>query len=203
MISYLKGKLTEKTPMIVSIECSGVGYEVQIPLSTFDQLPQIGDDIRLNIHYSFNEIDGVRLFGFFTVEEKELFRNLISVSKVGPKIALTILSGLSVKDFLQAVASSDVSLLSTIPGIGKKSAERLIIELKDKVGQISSADLLKTTESLEKNIIYEAESGLLTLGYKVYEIRKAFKQILKEEEIASSEELIKAAIKLLYSKKNI
>jgi Holliday junction DNA helicase RuvA len=203
MISYLKGTLSEKNPVFVSVECCGVGYEVQIPLSTFDKLPQVGEEIKLNIHYSFNEMDGVRLFGFFTVEERELFRNLISVSKVGPKIALTILSGLSVKDFLQAVASSDVSLLSTIPGIGKKSAERLIIELKDKVGQISSADLLKSSATEDENIIYEAESGLLTLGYKVYEIRKALKQILSKEEIISSEDLIKAAIRLLYSKKNI
>ncbi len=203
MIAYLQGTLSAKTPVMTNVDCSGVGYEVHIPLSTFDLLPHIGESVKLYVHYSFNEIDGVRLFGFYTIEEKELFRNLISVSKVGPKIALAVLSSLSVQDFLLAITASDVRLLSTISGIGKKSAERLIIELKDKIGQIVSTKFLKDSTASGKSFIYEAESALLTLGYKIYDIRKAFKVLLKEEEYTSSEELIKAAIKLLYSKKNI
>ena len=123
MISYLKGLLSRKEPVIAIIDCQGVGYEVNIPLSTFDKLPEIGNEVKLLVHYSFNEVDGTRLFGFITSEEKELFRHLIAISKIGPKLALSILSGLSVEDLIHAIQMGDVSLLATIPGIGKKSAE--------------------------------------------------------------------------------
>ena len=139
MFSYINGILTQKTPVSIVIECGGVGYEIFIPLSTFDNLPEISKQVKLQIHYSFNDIDGVRLFGFFSVEEKELFRYLISISKIGPKIALSILSGLSVEDLIHAIQTGNVDLISTIPGIGKKTAERLNIELKEKVSNIKIA----------------------------------------------------------------
>ena len=122
MFSYLRGILKRKNPVSAIIDCHGVGYEVFIPLSTFDKLPETGKEVEMEIHFSFSENDGIRLFGFFTQEEKELFQQLISVSKIGPKIALSILSGMSVREFVQAVLSENVSLISTIPGLGKKSA---------------------------------------------------------------------------------
>ncbi len=203
MISYLKGFLAKKEPVNVIIDCGGVGYEVNIPLSTFDKLPSINKEIKLHIHYSFNEMDGVRLFGFFTLDEKELFRQLISISKVGPKIALSVLSALSVQDMIRAVQSGDIGLISTVPGIGKKSAERLIIELKDKVGSILTETILKVAGSVEPDIVREAESALITLGYKPYEIRKKISELLKDQKLESTEEIIKATIKSLYKKRNI
>ena len=202
MISYLKGLLSRKEPVIAIIDCQGVGYEVNIPLSTFDKLPEIGNEVILLVHYSFNEVDGTRLFGFITSEEKELFRHLIAISKIGPKLALSILSGLSVEDLIQAIQMGDVNLIATIPGIGKKSAERLIIELKDRVGSIRADQLLKESGIGRSDMIKEAESALLTLGYKQFEIRKAFSALLKEQEFTSSEEIVKAGIKALYKKRS-
>lgn len=202
MISYLKGILSGKEPVIAIIDCQGVGYEVNIPLSTFDKLPKIGNEVKLLVHYSFNEVDGVRLFGFVTSEEKELFRRLIAISKIGPKLALSILSGLSVEDLIHAIQMGDVSLIATIPGIGKKSAERLIIELKDWVGNIQPDQLLKYSSTSHTDMIKEAESALLTLGYKQFEIRKIFSALLKEQEFTSSEEIVKACIKALYKKRS-
>lgn len=202
MISYLKGLLSRKEPVIAIIDCQGVGYEVNIPLSTFDKLPEIGNEVKLLVHYSFNEVDGTRLFGFITSEEKELFRHLIAISKIGPKLALSILSGLSVEDLIQAIQMGDVSLIATIPGIGKKSAERLIIELKDRVGSIQSDQLLKDSGKGHTDMIKEAESALLTLGYKQFEIRKVFSALLKDQEFTSSKEIVKAGIKALYKKRS-
>ena len=203
MIAYLQGLLQKKEPVHTIVECGGVGYEVNIPLSTFDKLPEQGKSVQLHIHYSFNEMDGVRLFGFFTLEEKELFRNLISISKIGPKLALAILSGLPVNDLIHAVQAGDVGLISTIPGIGKKSAERLIIELKDKVGSVASQEILTSGSGSQSSIVLEAESALVTLGYKQFEVRKAINKLMKDNEYTSSEEVVKATIRALYKKRNI
>jgi len=200
MIAFLKGILIHKTPLNVQIECHGVGYELFIPLSTLDMLPQTGEQVRLHVYYSFNESDGARLFGFYTPEEKELFRELISISKIGPKIALSILSALSVKDFVKAVQSANIHLISTVPGIGKKSAERLIIELKDRISKILSSGEELISLKRSEQWVEEAESALLTLGYKAHEVRKALATLIKEQKFTSPEELIKAAIKYLYKK---
>jgi len=181
----------------------GVGYEVNIPLSTYDKLPELEKQVKVHIHYSFSEMDGVRLFGFLTLEEKNLFRNLISISKIGPKLGLAILSGLPVNDLIRAVQAGDVGLLSTIPGIGKKSAERLIIELKDKVGSVSAEDILVTGSDGQIDIIREAESALTTLGYKQFEVRKAINRLIKDHKFSTSEEVVKATIRTLYKKRNI
>ncbi|MBN2461350.1 MAG: Holliday junction branch migration protein RuvA [Candidatus Cloacimonetes bacterium] len=204
MIAYLKGLLSSKTPLLLNIECAGVGYEVNIPLSTYDKLPRTGEEVNLFIHYSFNDTDGVRLFGFLTLAEKELFRDLISVAKIGPRIALSILSGLSVKDFIQAIKTANASLIATIPGIGKKSAERLIIELKDKVEKIG-IDLKPTIKSDKMAVLVaETETALLTLGYRIQDIRRAFTELLKDEKnYESAEDLIKNSIRFLYSIKNL
>ena len=161
MFSYLKGILSKKEPVTIVIDCNGVGYEVNIPLSTFDKLPDVGNEVKILVHYSFNEVDGARLFGFLTPDEKELFRHLISISKIGPKLGLSILSGLSVEDLIRAVQRGDIGLISTIPGIGKKSAERLIIELKDRVISIRPEQILKdfSVAAIKESINEEIEAA--------------------------------------------
>ncbi len=201
MFSYLKGILAKKSPFSAVVDCSGVGYEINIPLSTFDKLPEIGKTVEIQIHFTMNENEGIRLFGFWSLEEKEMFRQLLSISKIGPKTAISVLSGISVPNLIRAVQTGDVKLISTVPGIGKKSAERLIIELKDKVGKIAFEDV--PIADLEKmDIVREAESALITLGYKLYEIRKVLTRLTKENDYDSSEELLKATIKDLYKKRN-
>jgi holliday junction DNA helicase RuvA len=203
MIAFLRGNLTEKSPVSAIIECGGVGYEVNISLNTYDKLPSVGTEVALKIHYTFNEMDGVRLFGFFTEEEKSMYKQLISISKIGPKTAIGILSGLSVNDLISAVQTGDVKLLSTVPGIGKKSAERLIIELKDKVGNISADSVLQGEADGSTKLISEAESALMTLGYKQFEIRKILKKLVEESPFSTSEQLVKSAIRALYKKRNV
>ncbi len=203
MYSYLKGVLSEKCLTTIVVDCNGVGYEMFVPLSTYDKLPEIKKEVKILVHYSFNESDGVRLFGFYTDEEKLLFRQLINISKVGPKLALSVLSGLSVADLIRAVQVGDISLISSIHGIGKKSAERLIIELKDKVGDISSTSIDKDYLGAATEIIQDAETALLTLGYKRYDIRKVISKLMTENDFSTSEEITKAAIKALYRKRNI
>lgn len=203
MYSYLKGVLSEKYPTIIVVDCNGVGYELFIPLSTYDKLPESGKEVKILVHYSFNESDGVRLFGFYSDEEKLLFRQLINISKVGPKLALSVLSGLSVADLIHAVQIGDVNLITTIHGIGKKSAERLIIELKDKVGDITTISLAGDYPGTDTELIQDAEIALLTLGYKRYDARKIISKLMKENDFSTSEEITKAAIKALYKKRNI
>lgn len=202
MFSYIKGILTEKSAAIAVVECMGVGYEVHIPLSTFEKLPLEGNETKLHIHYSFNETDGAKLFGFSSRLEKKMFKLLISISKIGPKIGLAILSGLPPQDFIRAVLQEDIYVLSTIPGIGKKSAERLVIELKDKVPDLLGAGDLDEISQGVGTSAKEAEIALLSLGYKHMEIRKAINSLLKDNAFNSSEELIKATIKSLYNKRN-
>ena len=203
MYSYLKGALSEKNPNTIVVDCNGVGYELFIPLSTYDKLPETGKEVKVLVHYSFNESDGVRLFGFYSDEEKLLFRQLINISKVGPKLALSVLSGLSIADLIRAVQMGDVDLITTIHGIGKKSAERLIIELKDKVGNITSIPLDGNYPGADSELIQDAETALLTLGYKRYDARKIISKLMKENDFSTSEEITKAAIKALYKKRNI
>lgn len=203
MIAYLHGTLATKDSTFATIECGGVGYEVQIPLSTYNRLPEINNNVKLLIHYAFNESDGVRLFGFSSPIEKDLFRRLISISKIGPKIALSVLSTLPAEDLIQAVQFGNVGLLATVPGIGKKSAERLIIELKDKVGSILAENLIDLSEHPHTNITQEAEDALIALGYKQFEVRKVIRQLAKEHDFKSSEEVVKTVIKSLYRNRNI
>ncbi|HCX73292.1 MAG TPA: Holliday junction branch migration protein RuvA [Candidatus Cloacimonas sp.] len=203
MFAFLKGILAKKSPVSVVIDCNGVGYEIFVPLSTYDKLPALESSVLLYIHYSFSETDGPRLFGFSSQEEKELFRLLISVSKIGPKLGLAILSGLPVNDFVQAVATNDISLLSTISGIGKKTAERLVIELKDKISELGETSFSQEIKGMETDVLQEAETGLMTLGYKRYEVRKAIARVAKNKKYKSSEQLIKDTIKTLYKKRKI
>lgn len=138
MIGHLRGSLLEKHPNEVVVEAAGVGYEVQIPISTYTALPDIGGAVALRIYTHVRE-DALALFGFATVEEKLLFERLISVSGIGPKLAITVLSGLATADLVAAIRTEDVPRLVRIPGVGKKTAERIVLELKDKLGAVEAA----------------------------------------------------------------
>jgi len=166
MIAFLRGKLLEKHPNQVIVETGGVGYDVVIPVSTFSALPDPGSEIQLRIHTHVRE-DALSLFGFRTSEEKSIFEKLISVSGIGPKLAITVLSGLATSDLIAAIRNSAVEQLVRIPGVGKKTAERIVLELKDKMEGVSAAAAVGQTErpvavlsAIEQDVL----SALLNLG---------------------------------------
>ena len=166
MIAYLKGTLARKSTESIIIDVHDVGYEVEISTQTFDQLPAQGKDIKLLIYHHITDNDQ-RLFGFFSSDEKELFELLNTVKGVGPKLGLTILSGLPAGDIVEAILHSDKAALSQISGIGKKTAERMILELKDKIADIApSAASTPSGKSVGGNLREEATSALESLGFK-------------------------------------
>lgn len=180
MIGQLRGKLLEKQPPTLMIDVNGVGYLLQAPLSTFFVLPQLGAEITLRTHFIVRE-DAHLLFGFATKEECSLFQEIIKVNGIGPKVALAILSGLSPQEFIDVIVYEDISRLKTIPGIGTKTAERLLIELKDRLPKLG-ADF-KVKMRFPENIgggfepLEEAIAALVALGYKPIEATKAVKKV--------------------------
>ena len=171
MIGRLSGILLDKNPLQLIIDCQGVGYEVSVPMSTFYQLPSVGEKVVLLTHFVVRE-DAQLLFGFGTAQERELFRELIKISGVGARTALSLLSGMSVADLAQAVTLQEAGRLTKIPGIGKKTAERLLLELKGKLG----ADLGgggAVTQDSNSDIL----NALLALGYSDKEAALALKQV--------------------------
>ncbi len=198
MIAYLKGTVLESEPLLVVIEVSGVGYEVHIPITTAEKIPAIGNECRLFIHSVYRE-DNASLYGFSEKDDRNFFRLLVEkVSGIGPRIGIAILSRMSVENLRSAIANADVTTLSKCPGIGKKTAERLIIELKDKVGLTgSSSDSASIGSSIDagSNILQDAITSLIVLGYKQADadklIRKASNQLSAN---TSVEELVKVAL---------
>ena len=198
MITFLHGKLAEALPTCVSVDVGGVGYEVLIPLSSFDKLPPVGSEVRLLTHLSIRE-DAHVLYGFSSAAERDLFRLLIhNVSGVGPKIALNVLSGMSVNAFRGAVAAGDIKALSQISGVGRKTAERIVVELKDKVGQagaLESATPNRVATGGDQRV-QDAVAALAALGVKFAEAQesvRAARALLGEN--ASVEELVRACFK--------
>jgi len=171
MIGSLNGLIISKKPSEVLLEVNGIGYEVYIPLSTSFKLPSVDQTVQLLTHLIVRE-DQHTLYGFITEDERKLFRALIKISGVGAKLALTILSGINVEGFIRSVQMQDVDTLVHLPGIGKKTAERLLIEMKDKVGQMGDIALNDAIESKDLRIIQEAHNALTSLGYKSVEARK-------------------------------
>ena len=168
MITFLHGKLIESLPTLVVVDVNGVGYEALIPLSSFDKLPQLGHEVKLLTQLIVRE-DAHLLYGFASAAERDLFRLLIhSVSGIGPKTALNILSGISVAAFRGAVASGDVKTLSQITGVGKKTAERIVVELRDKVGAVGAweASSAKHGLSPDDQKMNDAVLALMALGFK-------------------------------------
>jgi holliday junction DNA helicase RuvA len=197
MITFLAGNLTSALPTQATVDVNGVGYEVFIPLSSYDKLPAAGQPVRILTHLHVRE-DAQILYGFMTVAERDLFRLLVNnVSGIGPKLALAVLSGMSVGNFKAAVVNSDVTALSKISGVGKKTAERVVLELKDKVGvaaawEASSAAHAPSPEQEKGN---EAVLALIALGYKQVEVHRIIHDLQQKHEATSAEELVKLALK--------
>ncbi|HJX34833.1 MAG TPA: Holliday junction branch migration protein RuvA [Desulfatiglandales bacterium] len=198
MIASLKGILSKKTTDTLIIDNGGIGYEVIAPLSTFYALPEEGEEISLQIYTHVRE-DAFILFGFKTVLEKKIFRLLISVSGIGPKLATNILSGVGPDILLEAIAAGDLARLQSIPGVGKKTAERIVLELKDKAQKLGT-DLIipsKVTIFKDRTIPDDALSALLNLGYTSKAARIAVDKAISNATDASLEGVIKEALRLL------
>lgn len=194
MIARLNGKLIEKLPTKAIIDISGVGFEVLISSRTYEKLPAIGNVTSLNIYTHIRE-DEIRLIGFDSEEEKDLFLKLISVSGISVKIALSSFSIYSVDELTRIILSKDVDLIRRIPGVGKKLAERMIVELKDKLEE-SEFDNLKTAGTFENEKISEVRQALKALGYNVREIDKVIEKINVEDlKNMRTEEILKLALK--------
>lgn len=190
MIGKLTGTLTDKHPPEVIVDCHGVGYEVQVPMSTFYHLPALGQSVSLLTHFVVRE-DAQLLYGFATAQERQAFRALIKVSGVGPRTALSILSGLSADDLAQAVSLQEVGRLVKVPGIGKKTAERLLLELKGKLGDAIATASQPQATSTERADILQA---LLALGYNDKEANAALKALPPDVDVSEG---IRLALKAL------
>ena len=198
MITFLHGKLLEALPTQIVVEVNGLGYEVLIPLSSYDKLPQLGQTLKLLTHLVVRE-DAHVLYGFMSTAERDLFRLLIhTVSGIGPKIALNVLSGISVTAFRGAVANQDIKLLSQISGVGKKTAERIVVELKDKIGAAGAWEASSAQRGLspEDQKLNDAVLALMALGFKQVDahdtVRKAQAALGAQ---ASLEELVRAGLR--------
>ncbi len=204
MIGRLRGVLLEKQPPEVLLDVSGVGYEIQLPMSSFYSLPELGQEAIIHIHFVVRE-DAQLLYGFADKHERAMFRELIKVNGVGPKLALAILSGMSANQFVQCIHNDALSTLVKLPGVGKKTAERLLVEMKDRLKNWTGADLL-TPESdkmafaddfgstlVSSNAKEEAISALVALGYKPALAEKSIKQVYQEG--MDCEALIRSSLK--------
>jgi holliday junction DNA helicase RuvA len=189
MIARLSGILIEKSPPFVIVDCQGVGYEVEVPMSTFYNLPELGQKVQLLTHFVVRE-DAQLLYGFGSEQEKNTFKQLLKVNGIGAKSALSILSGVSIDDLVTAVSQQEVGMLTRIPGIGKKTAERLLLELKDKFNVIGSV----TIQAQPKSAAHDVLNALVALGYNEREASAAVKILDKEVTVTDG---IKQALKSL------
>lgn len=201
MIGHLKGTLLEKHPNLIILETGGVGYEVQIPVSTFTSLPDTGTSAGLKIYTHVRE-DAIVLFGFATSEEKALFERLISVSGIGPKLAITVLSGLRTSDLVTAIRSSDLATLVRVPGIGKKTAERIVLELKDKLANIDAAGKSVTAPEPGSGTVYnnldrDVLSALTNLGCARAAAEEAIRKVKEKGQPEGFEPYFRAAMALV------
>ncbi len=199
MIASLTGRLAFKAPTHLILDVHGVGYEAYIPLSTYYGLPNLSESISLSVHTHVRE-DAIQLFGFLTSQEKDAFVLLTSVSGVGPKLALSVLSALPVSDLISAIQSGDVEKLTTVPGIGNKSASRLVLELKDTVGKLQPG-LSPASDSPRQGqdaTFDDALSALVNLGYRPQDAKEALKQVKKSNpESIALKDMIRESLKEL------
>ena len=198
MITFLHGKLIETLPTQITIDVHGVGYEVLIPLSSYDKLPAPGNEVKVLTHLAIRE-DAQVLYGFMTLQEREMFRLLIhTVSGIGPKIALNVLSGMNITALRGAVASGDVKALSQISGVGKKTAERIVVELRDKIGALGAWEASSARRALSETDqkLNDAVLALIALGFKQVEAHEAVRgaQTTLGPQ-AGVEELVRACLK--------
>ena len=202
MIAQLSGKLIHKQPNEVIIDVGGVGYDVTIPVSTFYEIGEPGSEVSLKIHTHVRE-DAIQLFGFWTAREKELFSKLTSVSGVGPKLAITMLSGMPAGELINAITSNDLARLTSIPGVGRKTAERVVVELRDKLAAISvesrdadratSRDLTAGDAAVRDDTI----SALMALGYPKAIAERAVSFAMREEGDRTIEAVLRRALRRL------
>jgi Holliday junction DNA helicase RuvA len=202
LIAKLTGKLDQKQPNTIIIDVGGVGYEVTIPVSTFYELGEPGSDVSLRIHTNVRE-DAIQLFGFWTAREKELFLRLTSVSGIGPKLAITMLSGMAAAELISAIRGNDIARLTTVPGVGRKTAERLVVELRDKLAKMTFDEgeqelvAAHAAGSDEEAIREDTTAALMSLGYPKAVAEKAVASALREEGSRTIEAVLKRALKRL------
>jgi Holliday junction DNA helicase RuvA len=198
LIAHITGKLIQKQPNSVIVDVSGVGYELTVPLSTFYDLGDTGAEVSLRA-YTYVREDALQLFGFRTEREKRLFLLLIGVSGIGPKLAITALSGMSAEELIHAIRSGNLAKLVGVPGIGKKTAERMLVELKDKVAQLASPEMeeqlkagaiISVGDAMRDDLI----SALVNLGYQKAAVEKAVAGVFREKPEASFEVALKQAL---------
>jgi Holliday junction DNA helicase RuvA len=197
LIAYLEGKLIEKNPTLLILEVNGVGYCVNIPVSTYSNLGEVGQMVKVLTYQQVRE-DELKLFGFSTRPEKELFGLLISVNGVGPKVALSILSCIPVGEFQRSVLQEDLDALTSISGVGKKTAQRLIVELKEKLGKVDLGERedLREKVAVGAPTVDEAALALMSLGYTKVDAKKALERVTRQvKEALPVEELIRRALK--------
>lgn len=205
MIEYIRGVLTEKEVTRASIETNGIGYDINIPLSTYEKLPETGKEITVYIHYHIRE-DAHKLYGFYSRREREMFRHLISISKIGPKVGLSILSGITVDELIGSINTSDPTRLQKIPGVGGKTAQRLVLELKGKMEKTSSVPKKlqnsNTGETLSTfyggSVREEAFAAMVSLGYNEKQVVRALSrvdQIIEKD--AQVEDWIRNALQVI------
>lgn len=194
MIGYITGKIISKKPTQSLIDVNGLGYLVNTSINTFDKICDVGEQISLYTFLSVKE-DSLTLYGFYTISEKELFEILISINGVGPKLAQGILSGISSAEFKDAISNSNVSRLVAIPGVGKKTAERMLIELRDKIDKVSESDSKLSSETF--TIKDDAVAALIGLGYNQKTADKIIRSLLEENPTLTIEDLIKESLKNL------
>ena len=192
MIGFLRGKLAFKAPPLLVLDVNGVGYEIEAPMTTFYNLPTMGSEVLLLTHLVVRE-DAQILFGFSTEADRSLFRILIKISGVGPKLALTILSGLSAEEFQRCIHNNDTQALVRLPGVGKKTAERLIIEMRDRLSDFGDSSVTSAGTALPAgNSKQEAISALISLGYKPLDAAKMVQNISAEDK--GCEDIIRLAL---------
>lgn len=201
MIAYLSGKLLEKQANTAIVDVGGVGYEVSIPLSTFYELGDVGSDVQLRI-YTYVREDAIQLFGFKTLRERGLYMRLISVQGIGAKSGITMLSGMSSDEIIMAIRTNDLARLTSIPGVGRKTAERLVIELRDKVGEMSgdagSPLDAAARKAMPADAVFEdALSALVNLGYQRAAAEKAVNRAAEDGTEISVQKLLRRALQLL------
>lgn len=201
MIAYLSGKLLEKQANTVIVDVGGVGYEVNIPLSTFYELGEVGETVELRI-FTYVREDTLQLFGFKSLREKELYLKLISVQGIGAKSGISMLSGMSADEIIVAIRTDNLARLTSIPGVGKKTAERMVIELRDKLNELSSGavqdGLKESSSSVPVDAVYDdAISALINLGYNRNAAEKAIKKAAQEGTEMSVQKLLRRSLQLL------
>ena len=198
MIAFLRGRVLDKQPNRIIVDVAGVGYDVQVPLSTFYEVGDEGAEVSLRVYTHVRE-DQLQLYGFLTELERQLFERLIAISGIGPKLAIVVLSGMETRELVAAVQRADVARLTTIPGIGKKTAERIVLELKDRIAKVAlpaasgAAPAASSADQLRSDLL----SALLNLGYHRQQAEKAIDATVTSNPNASLEHAVRAALREL------